>query len=190
MSHRLSKIYTRTGDQGQTALGDGSRVSKDSLRVESYGTVDELNSQVGVLIELAPESTPAPYLRAIQNRLFDLGSQLCVPGYLVIEQSDVDWLERVLDHCNGSLAPLEEFVLPSGSLLVAQCHVARTVARRAERRVVSLIEHESDPEALRLPLKFLNRLSDLLFVWARVYAQAHSTPEIMWRSRAALPEPS
>src|SRR5690606_25625648 len=138
MGNRLSKIYTRTGDDGSTGLGDGSRTGKDSLRVEAYGTVDEANTAIGV--GLAGD-VPAPVralLTAVQHQLFDLGGELCIPGHAAIQDEDITRLEQHLDQFNADLPPLKEFILPGGGEAAARCHVARTVVRRAERRAVSL----------------------------------------------------
>ncbi len=186
MGNRLSKIYTRTGDKGETGLGDGTRVAKDSLRVTAYGTVDELNSVIGVVIAADPTHEVAPYLSAIQHRLFDVGSELCVPGYTALSEDDVKWLERVLDYFNSGLPYLQEFILPAGNMAAAQCHVARTTCRRAERKVVALSHYE---QAGQFAQAFLNRLSDLLFVLARVYARSGDSGEVMWQSGLTLPEP-
>ena len=164
MGHRLSKIYTRTGDQGTTGLGDGSRVAKDDLRIEAMGCLDELNSLVGsILCQTLPEEVRLA-LVDVQHDLFDLGGELSTPGYRAIKASHVEYLEQVLDRLNGTLSPLKEFILPGGSPAAAACHVARTVCRRAERRLVALGRAtELPPDALR----YVNRLSDLLFVMAR-----------------------
>ena len=179
MGNRLSKIYTRTGDDGTTGLGDGARVAKESLRVEAYGTVDEANSAIGVV--LSHESVP-PDIRAclldVQHDLFDLGGELCIPGHSMIEATHVERLETELDAFNEDLPPLKEFILPGGGPATAACHVARAVCRRAERRCWSLARAEKvSPEAL----KYLNRLSDLLFVLARVLARHEQGSEVVWR---------
>jgi cob(I)alamin adenosyltransferase len=179
MGNRLSKIYTRTGDDGTTGLGDGQRVSKNSLRVEAFGAVDELNSAVGVL--LAQQTLPAELrdnLTEIQHELFDLGGELCIPGYTVITQQQVERLEQQLDALNSELPPLKEFILPGGGPAAAACHLARAIARRAERRVWALLEIET---ASRLSAQYLNRLSDLLFVTARVVARAENGTEVLWK---------
>src|SRR3984893_4498886 len=179
MGNRLSKIYTRTGDDGTTGLGDGSRIAKDEARVEAYGTVDELNSAVGVILGV-PELPQAVRLALteVQHDLFDLGGELCIPGARVIEAAHVARLEAVLDDFNEGLPPLKEFILPGGGPAAAACHLARTIARRAERRCWSLARTENvSPEAL----KYLNRLSDLLFVLARVLARHESGSEVVWR---------
>jgi len=183
MGHRLSKIYTRTGDDGSTGLGDGARVLKDSLRVEAFGTVDEANSAIGVV--LAVDALPAQARRCltdVQHDLFDLGGELCIPGHRLITPRHVDRLEAALDGFNESLPPLKEFVLPGGGPAAAGCHVARTVCRRAERRCWSLARVEAvAPDSL----KYLNRLSDLLFVLARVLARHESGSEVLWRRTTA-----
>jgi len=179
MGNRLSRIYTRTGDEGSTGLGDGSRVPKDSPRVEAYGTVDELNSVIGVLLAvpgLAADVTEC--LTEVQHELFDLGGELCIPGHQVIRAEQVARLEQTLDKFNAALPPLKEFILPGGGPAAAACHLARTVARRAERRAWTLSRAESlNPQLL----KYLNRLSDLLFVLARVLARHERGAEVLWR---------
>jgi cob(I)alamin adenosyltransferase len=181
MGHRLSKIYTRTGDDGSTGLGDGSRAPKESLRVEAFGTVDETNCAVGVV--LAITDLPAAVRRCltdVQHDLFDLGGELCIPGTRLITQADVRRLEVELDGFNEALPPLKEFILPGGGSAAAACHVARAVCRRAERRCWSLARVEQvGPEGL----KYLNRLSDLLFVLARVLARAAHGSEVLWRRK-------
>lgn len=177
MGHRLSKIYTRTGDSGTTGLGDGSRVEKDSLRVEAYGTVDELNSQIGLVIAFGLDEKIANQLLDIQHDLFDLGSELCVPRYSAIYDANIETLEKILDEHNAKLPALKEFILPGGNLPAASCHIARTVCRRAERLVVSLAREENiNPPVV----KYLNRLSDLLFVLGRVLARQDGQTEILW----------
>ena len=185
MGNRLSKIYTRTGDDGTTGLGDGSRVPKDSVRVEAYGTVDELNSALGVLLAL-PKLPPevSACLIEVQHELFDMGGELCIPGHLAITAEQVVRLERTLDGFNDALAPLKEFILPGGGPASAACHLARSVARRAERRVCTLARSEKvSPEVA----KYLNRLSDLLFVIARVLARHERGAEVLWRHDRSKP---
>jgi cob(I)alamin adenosyltransferase len=179
MGNRLSKIYTRTGDDGTTGLGDGTRVPKDGERVEAYGTVDELNSSIGVLLAVAGlPANVSSCLLEIQHELFDMGGELCIPGHHVIRAEHVDRLETALDGFNDPLPPLKEFILPGGGPAAAACHVSRTIARRAERRVLSLSRVESvSPEVV----KYLNRLSDLLFVLARVLARHEQGTEVLWR---------
>ncbi len=178
MGNRLSKIYTRTGDDGTTGLGDGTRVDKDSARVTAYGTVDEANSAIGLVLAAAdvPEDVRA-LLTTVQHQLFDLGGELCIPGHAAIAGADVDALERHLDRYNEALPPLKDFILPGGGEAAARCHLARTVVRRAERETIALGRQEAvRPEAVR----YLNRLSDLLFVLARVLARAGGHGEVLW----------
>lgn len=179
MGNRLSKIYTRTGDDGTTGLGDGSRVAKDSLRVEAYGTVDELNSAIGVLLALPdlPAGVTACLIE-VQHELFDMGGELCIPGHTAISAPQVTRLEQELDAFNEALPALKEFILPGGGPAAASCHLARTVARRAERRVWSLAHAEQVSAPV---LQYLNRLSDLLFVIARVLARHERGTEVLWR---------
>jgi cob(I)alamin adenosyltransferase len=181
MGHRLSRIYTRTGDDGSTGLGDGMRVPKEHLRVEAYGTVDEANSAIGVVLA-TPGLPPAvnERLTAVQHDLFDLGGELCMPGHRVIVADDVERLEQALDAFNADLPPLKDFILPGGGPAAAACHLARTVARRAERRVWALARVEQ--VAPEVP-QYLNRLSDLLFVIARVLARHENGSEVLWRHR-------
>ncbi|MEI7035823.1 cob(I)yrinic acid a,c-diamide adenosyltransferase [Fulvimonas yonginensis] len=179
MGNRLSKIYTRTGDDGSTGLGDGSRVPKDSARVAAYGTVDELNSTIGMV--LACDGVPPDVREAltqVQHDLFDLGGELCIPGMTMVQDEDVARLETVLDTLNEPLPALKEFILPGGGMAAACCHLARTVCRRAEREVLAL----GRKETLRpQPQRYLNRLSDLLFVVARVLARAGGHGEVLWQ---------
>ena len=162
MGNRLTKIYTRTGDDGTTGLGDGSRVRKDALRVEAYGTVDETNAQVGVLrATLAADHAAQIMLEHIQHDLFDVGGELCIPGYELVTAAYVERLESAIDAVNAELPALKDFILPGGSPAAAAAHVARTVSRRAERRTLSLADAEAvNPQAI----KYLNRLSDYFFV--------------------------
>jgi len=178
MGNRLSKIYTKTGDDGTTGLGDGTRVAKDSARVAAYGTVDELNSSIGIVLA---QDIPAPIREAltqIQHDLFDLGGELCIPDMAMVHEADVERLEQTLDGFNADLPPLKDFILPGGGMAAACCHLARTVCRRAEREVVTLSRSETvRPEAVR----YLNRLSDLLFVLSRVLARASGHGEVLWQ---------
>ncbi|MEO6519548.1 MAG: cob(I)yrinic acid a,c-diamide adenosyltransferase [Pseudoxanthomonas sp.] len=177
MGNRLSKIYTRTGDDGSTGLGDGSRVGKDSARVCAYGTVDEANSCIGVVLAASVPDDIRALLTTVQHQLFDLGGELCIPGHAAITGQDVDALERQLDHYNEALPALRDFILPAGGEAAARCHLARTIVRRAERETVTLARHDAvRPEAIR----YLNRLSDLLFVLARVLARADGQGEVLW----------
>ncbi len=178
MGKRLSKIYTRTGDDGTTGLGDGNRVPKDSIRVDAYGTVDEANSAIGLV--LASASVPQnirQVLTDVQHDLFELGGELCIPGYAAITDEFIERLENRLDELNSDLPALKEFILPGGGQAAAACHLARTIVRRAERVTTTLAHEETvRPEAL----KYLNRLSDLLFVIARVLARTESGQEVLW----------
>ncbi|MCH7742810.1 MAG: cob(I)yrinic acid a,c-diamide adenosyltransferase [Proteobacteria bacterium] len=184
MGKRLSKIYTKTGDQGETGLGDGNRVSKTHPRIEAIGAVDELNSILGVLIEeirntgsedLAPIDA---FLHHCQHRVFDLGGELSIPGFEIITPEHVQAIEVALDDLNRHLEPLENFILPGGSLLVAQCHMARSICRRAERQTVALGQAET---LNACSLQFLNRLSDYLFVAARSCARLTGIEEVLWK---------
>jgi cob(I)alamin adenosyltransferase len=179
MGNRLSRIVTRTGDEGTTGLGDGTRVAKDCARVEAYGTVDECNSAVGMV--LAVPGLPAglrEILTQVQHDLFDLGGELCIPGHRAIEERHVERLEAAIESFNATLPPLQEFILPGGGPAAAACHLARTIARRAERRAWTLAREENvAPE----PMRYLNRLSDLLFVLARVLARLESGQEVLWK---------
>lgn len=179
MGYRLSKIYTRTGDKGTTGLGDGSRVDKDSARIEAIGTVDELNCLIGILITHNPPELIAQQLTQIQHRLFDLGGELAVPGYQVVTNESIELLEQQLDQHNETLPPLQEFILPAGNLLAASCHHARAVCRRAERRLTQLA-HQDQEQVNDNALKYLNRLSDLLFVVSRVLARQDGGQEVYW----------
>jgi cob(I)alamin adenosyltransferase len=179
MRKRLTKIYTRTGDDGTTGLGTGTRVPKESLRVEAYGTVDELNSAIGTLLACGniPERVNE-CLSGVQQRLFDLGGELCIPGSGAIAAAEVAELEKALDTFNAELPALENFVLPGGTPAAAACHLARTVCRRAERRAWSLARTENLNEN---SLQYLNRLSDLLFVIARYLNRNANRPETLWQ---------
>ena len=178
MGNRLSKIYTKTGDDGTTGLGDGSRTAKDSTRVAAYGTVDEANSAIGLVLAADVAADVGELLTTVQHQLFDLGGELCIPGHAAIFDADVSALERALDAFNAPLPPLKDFILPGGGEAAARCHLARTIVRRAERETVTLARHETvRPEAIR----YLNRLSDLLFVLARVLARASGQGEVLWK---------
>jgi cob(I)alamin adenosyltransferase len=177
LGNRLSKIYTRTGDDGTTGLGNGERTRKDDARVEAYGTVDELNSAIGVLASNDVGSDFAGLLADIQQRLFDLGGELCLPDTEVMKAESVDQLEQTMDTLNESLPPLKDFVLPGGTQAAAACHLARAICRRAERRLVTLA---ADAHVNKLSIHFLNRLSDLLFVLARTLNHDVDEPEVQW----------
>ncbi|MHC8406156.1 cob(I)yrinic acid a,c-diamide adenosyltransferase [Pseudomonas sp. TMB3-21] len=187
MGFRLSKIYTRTGDKGETGLGDGRRVPKDHPRIEAIGEVDTLNSQVGVLLAgLAVELPVYPGLEEVikvlapcQHRLFDLGGELAMPEYQALSTPEIERLEAAIDVWNEELGPLENFILPGGSTLIAQAHVCRSLARSAERRC----QHLNAVEPLAgVGLAYINRLSDLLFVVARVIAKRQGVAEIFWQA--------
>ena len=180
MGHRLSKIATRTGDKGETGLGDGSRVPKDHRRVVALGEVDELNSALGVLLaETLPEEVQAAF-HEVQHDLFDLGGELSIPGHTLLKPARVAFLDQALAAWNKDLAPLKEFVLPGGSRAAAAAHLARTVCRRAERSVVALGRKEAVAEPVR---QYLNRLSDLLFVAGRVLNRAAGGGDVQWRRK-------
>ncbi|MEL7448739.1 MAG: cob(I)yrinic acid a,c-diamide adenosyltransferase [Pseudomonadota bacterium] len=179
MGNRLTKIYTRTGDAGTTGLGDGTRVAKDNMRVDAYGEVDELNACIGVLLASGPlpdEITAC--LTEVQHDLFDLGGELCMPGYSLVQPEFVDRLENQLDQFNEALPPLKDFILPGGGPMSAACHLARTVCRRAERRIWTLAAKETVSE---IAPRYVNRLSDLLFVIARVLARQEAGSEVLWK---------
>ena len=176
MGHRLSKIYTRTGDKGTTDLGDGSRTDKDSLRVEAFGTVDELNSVIGLLASHELFDVIAGELIEIVYDLFDIGGELSIFGYSMVTDQQMERIEQCLDSLNADLEPLKEFILPGGSAAAAVCHLARTVCRRAERRLVSLARKENINAA---SLRYLNRLSDLLFVITRVLNHASGKEDVL-----------
>jgi len=176
MGHRLSKIYTRTGDAGTTGLGNGSRVEKDSVRMQVIGETDELNSFIGsVLVQDVPDSV-RECLTDVQHALFDLGGELAVPDSETLSKDYVTALEQALDNLNADLPPLKEFILPGGNAAAAACHQARAVCRRVERRLVGLAREERINEESR---KYVNRLSDLLFVIARILAR-RSGGEVYW----------
>lgn len=178
MGHRLSKIYTRTGDDGETGLGDGSRVSKDEFRIEAIGTIDELNSLMGVMLSGEMPDEARTELTEIQHQLFDLGGELSIPGHNIIKAADVERLEQQLDALNAGLPMLKEFILPGGCAAAAYCHLARSVCRRAERRLVTLANTEAiNPAAIQ----YINRLSDYLFVLARHLNRSVQVPDVLWQ---------
>lgn len=184
MGFRLSKIYTRTGDKGETGLGDGRRVAKDHPRIEAIGEVDTLNSQLGVLLAGLSEQRLDEVIEVLapcQHRLFDLGGELAMPSYQALNEAEVQRLEAAIDHWNEELGPLENFILPGGSALIAQAHVCRSVARSAERRCQQL--NAVEPLA-GVGLAYINRLSDLLFVAARVIARRQGVAEVLWQAAA------
>jgi cob(I)alamin adenosyltransferase len=180
MGSRLTKIYTRTGDDGSTGLTDGSRVPKHGLRVEAMGEVDETNSVLGLVLASTLPETVREALLQVQHDLFDLGAELSMPGHSILKPDRVGWLEQTLDGFNAGLPPLKEFILPGGGQAAAMSHLARAVCRRAERCVAALAAQEEVSETARA---YLNRLSDLLFVLSRVIAREAGEGEVYWRSR-------
>lgn len=178
MGHRLSKIVTRTGDAGTTGLGDGSRVNKDSPRIEAIGAVDELNSSLGVLLAEALPPMVSGCVTDVQHDLFDLGGELSIPGYKTVTDAHVERLEAAVERFNANLKPLKEFILPAGTRAASLAHVSRTICRRAERALVRLAQTEPVEDAAR---KYLNRLSDLLFVLARVLNRSAGHDDVLWR---------
>lgn len=177
MGNRLSKIVTRTGDAGTTGLGDGSRVAKDSVRIEAIGEVDELNSTLGVVLAGELPDAVRSALLGVQNDLFDLGGELCIPTMTMVGEAHIVRLEELVAQFNADLAPLKDFILPGGTAAAAQAHLARTVCRRVERRIVHLSNQEKVSE---FALKYINRLSDLLFVLGRVLNVAGGRGDVLW----------
>lgn len=184
MGHRLSKIYTRTGDQGETGLGDGQRVAKNHPRIEAIGAVDELNSLIGVLLSQGLPEDLAQALTRIQHQLFDLGGELCLPQQTLLNDAHTEALESLLDTLNADLGPLKNFILPGGSTAASFAHLARAVCRRAERRLIGLSQQASvNPASIR----YLNRLSDLLFVIARSLNRQAGVDDVLWQAQGAPP---
>ncbi len=181
MANRLSKIYTRTGDDGTTGLGDGSRVAKDSLRVDAMGDVDELNSVVGLMLTEGVPDILVDLLTQVQHDLFNLGGEICIPDYVILQQANIDNLEEAIDTLNDELTPLKEFILPGGTKAAAFCHLARTVCRRAERKLITLAR---DEKVTAISLKYLNRLSDLLFVLCRIINKEANVPDVLWNNKS------
>ena len=179
MANRLSKIYTRTGDAGTTGLGDGTRVAKDSLRVAAMGDVDELNSVIGLMLTEPVSSKIRDCLTQVQHDLFDMGGEICMPGYAMIKAERVTALENILDEWNDTLSPLKEFILPGGGRAAAYCHLARTVCRRAERQMTTLNNVE---KITQISLRYINRLSDLLFVLCRILNKEAGVPDVLWQN--------
>ncbi len=180
MGHRLSRITTRTGDAGDTGLGDGSRVAKDAPRIQALGDIDELNSAIGMVLAEDVPSDLRQALLAVQQDLFDLGGELCIPGHRILREAQVERLEALTAEQNAQLAPLKEFILPGGSRAAAAAHLARTVCRRAERSVVALGRNETVGEPVR---QYLNRLSDLLFVLGRVLNRSAGRDDVLWQHK-------
>lgn len=181
MGNRLTKIYTRTGDDGTTCLGDGTRVEKDHLRIEAIGQIDHLNAFLGLTISLSPQDHIHALLTDIQHDLFELGAELCIPESRRISSEDVHRLEVILDGINQGLGRLEEFILPGGVTSAAAAHLARTSCRNAERAIISLAHR--DPTINNEARRYLNRLSDLLFVVARALNQVSGQPDILWTQK-------
>jgi len=179
MGNRISKIYTRTGDDGTTGLGDGSRINKDSLRVEAMGDVDELNSVIGIILTESVPETLLATLTQIQHDLFNVGGEICIPGYVILQQSRINDLEGIIDALNDDLSPLKEFILPGGTKAASYCHLARTVCRRAERKLVELHRNEKVTDT---SLQYLNRLSDLLFVMCRTMNKHADISDVLWKN--------
>jgi cob(I)alamin adenosyltransferase len=178
MGHRLSKITTRTGDAGQTGLGDGARVDKDDPRIVALGDVDELNSMLGLLSAEPLAEDIAEAVLLIQNHLFDLGGELSIPGYRLVTADHVSRIEALVEHFNADLPPLKEFILPGGSRAAAVAHLARTICRRAERAVVTLARDQAVSSETRI---YLNRLSDLLFILGRVLNVRANCGDVLWK---------
>ena len=178
MGNRLSKIATRTGDKGETGLGDGTRVAKDSARVQALGDIDELNSSIGVLLAEKMPAGPRQALLRIQHDLFDLGGEVCIPGHIMVTAAHVAHLDALLAAYNKRLPPLKEFILPGGTRAAALAHLSRTACRRAERSLVALGRAESVGECAR---QYLNRLSDLLFVLGRTLNRAGKRGDVLWQ---------
>ncbi|ECE6726529.1 MULTISPECIES: cob(I)yrinic acid a,c-diamide adenosyltransferase [Acinetobacter] len=185
MGHRLSKIYTRTGDAGTTGLGDGSRVSKDDLRITALGEVDELNAILGVLRAQIANSDNnekekwEKHLSLIQHWLFDLGGEVCIPNYTLLQDASIEYLEQSIDQMNEQLPMLKEFILPSGSLACSYAHQARAVCRRAERSLITVQQRDQNIQTTSLQL--LNRLSDWLFVASRTLQRESGGSEVLWQ---------
>lgn len=196
MKNRITKVYTRTGDKGTTGLADGSRINKDNIRIESYGNIDELNSIIGICRQTLTHNLPVDdaklldtWLFAIQNDLFNIGSDLATPiasrweNMILVTQEEVTILEKMIDYCQESLAPLREFVLPGGTLLNSYFHLARTVCRRTERTAVTL---SRSTEINPFIVPYLNRLSDLLFVLSRWVQHKCQKPEVTWDKKGGI----
>ncbi len=179
MGNRLSKIYTRTGDDGTTGLSDGSRVTKDNIRICAIGTVDELNSAIGLVQSCALDTSVKRLLTDIQHTLFNIGGELSLPGYALLAESDVTGLENELDKLNADLPPLKDFILPGGTVAASYCHLARSICRRAERELVMLQKAE---EVAKPVMQYINRLSDFLFVLARHINKQENHPDVLWDS--------
>ena len=178
MGHRLSKIYTKTGDDGTTGLSNGARVSKDDARIVAIGSVDELNSAVGMVLSCELKQDCKDMLTTVQHLLFNVGGELSLPGHSLIEEPHIETLENQIDNLNSGLEPLKDFILPGGSTAAANCHLARAICRRVERDLVALNRKEDVPIAI---MKYINRLSDFLFVMARHINKLDSHPDVLWK---------
>ncbi|PCI60939.1 MAG: ATP:cob(I)alamin adenosyltransferase [Methylophilaceae bacterium] len=181
MGNRLSKIYTRTGDGGTTGLGDGTRVAKNSLRIQAMGDVDELNAVLGILLTDPVSDNIRTCLTEIQHDLFNLGGEICMPDVEIIKADRIKALETMLDQFNDTLTPLKEFILPGGSRAAAHCHLARTVCRRAERTMHTL---NAEEKITAVSLQYINRLSDFLFVLCRILNKEADIPDVLWNNTA------
>ena len=190
MGHRLSKIYTRTGDEGTTGLGDGSRIAKDDLRIVALGDIDELNATIGVLrAQITQSHTQSlalwdKHLSLIQHWLFDLGGEVCIPNYHLLQQASIDFLEQDIDRMNQNLPMLKDFILPSGTLSCSYAHQARAICRRAERSLITV--HHRDQNIQATALKLLNRLSDWLFVASRTLQVESGGAEVLWQRETSM----
>ena len=182
MGNRLSKIYTRTGDNGTTGLGDGSRINKDSLRVDAMGDVDELNSMIGLMMTEVVPIYLSHILTQIQHDLFNVGGEICIPNYVILKQSRINELENTIDELNNQLTPLKEFILPGGTKAAAYCHLERTICRLAESKLVELHRNEKVTD---ISLQYLNRLSDLLFVLCRIINKEAGVSDVLWKNEQA-----
>ena len=178
MANRLSKIYTRVGDDGTTGLATGERISKDQVRIQAMGDIDELNSSLGLLIAHNPPADIKDLLQNIQHILFDAGGELAIPEARIISINNIKYIEKYIDYYNKNIPPLKEFILPGGTILAAFCHQSRAICRRAERHFVTFLQQEKN--ANTDTLGFLNRLSDLLFVLARILSRQGRAEEIYW----------
>lgn len=177
MGNRLSKIYTRTGDKGTTGLGNGTRTSKDSLRVDAMGDVDELNSSIGIMLAEGIPSKLNSFMIRVQHDLFNIGGEISMPGHSFISKDRVEAIEQLIDELNTKLTPLKEFILPGGCKQASQCHLARTICRRAERKLVALSNAE---EVTEVSIQYVNRLSDLLFVMSRTLNSEFCVSDVLW----------
>ena len=182
MGNRLSKLYTRTGDDGTSGLSDGERIAKNHVRMNAMGTVDELNSMIGLMIHKLGDTELQELFTSIQHDLFNIGGEISMPGYSFIKPEKIAELESKIDSFNGEVEPLKDFILPGGSEAASICHVARALARRAERDVVTLHQEEPVCDTTR---QYLNRLSDLLFVVARIINRRSEHPDVLWKKELA-----